>query len=365
MYLQRIIISDFKNIISADISFSPKINCICGNNGEGKTNLLDAVYYLSMTKSFLLSNDQFTYRYGTKECSIHGVYDMDGLEDRIALCIRETGEKIVKRNTKTYPRISEHIGHIPVVVISPADVSLIQDSGDERRKFMNAVLSQTDKEYLRSVQSYNRALLQRNRVLKQEHVPDLLLDTFSDLLSKESEYISRKRSELIVQLSELTAVFYQQLSGGHETVSMTYVSDLLREPLISLLEKNRERDKFLKYTSVGVQRDDISLLTDGHPMKKCASQGQQKTFLISLKMAQYELMKRLYGHPPILLLDDVFDKLDMKRVEFLINMVAKEDFGQIFITDSNKVRITGIVKSITSDGKFYTVENGVFTEMEV
>lgn len=365
MFLQRIIISDFKNISSADIVFSSKINCICGNNGEGKTNLLDAIHYLSMTKSFLHPSDQFTYRYGASEATLHGVYDLEGVEDRIALCVRDSGEKIIKRNSKAYPKISEHIGHLPVVIISPSDNSLINDSGEERRRFMNIILSQTDKEYLKSMQSYNRVLQQRNKLLKQESPSDMLLDTFSAQLSKESEYIHMKRGEMVRSLNDVTARFYCSLSGGKESVSMEYVSDIDREPLANLLEKYRERDKLYRYTTVGIQRDDLSFLMDSHPMKKCASQGQQKTFLISLKMAQYSLMKRLYGKPPILLLDDVFDKLDMKRVEFLINAVAQEDFGQIFITDSNKVRLSAIVNSITHDGKFFNVENGVIKEMEV
>ncbi len=366
MYLKRVIISNFKNIVSADLHFSPNINCICGNNGEGKTNLLDAIYYLSMTKSFISSSiDRYIITNGEAQMMLHGSYIRDSLEDNIAISLKDSGEKIVKRNSKVYPRISDHIGLIPVVIISPSDTSLIQDPGENRRKFLNIILSQTDKEYLRSIQTYNRALIQRNKLLKDDNFSTLLLDSFSQQLIKESRYIFQKRSETIARLSELTSDYYNILSGGRESVSMSYQSELCKNDMETLLRQSLERDRLFKYTTTGVQRDDIVFNLDSHPMRGYASQGQQKTFLISMKMAQYSLMRDLYQYPPILLLDDVFDKLDMNRVEFLIKAVAQEDFGQIFITDSNKVRIMGIVRSITSESKFYSVEKGYFTEVTV
>ncbi len=362
MFLQRIIISNFKNITDADLQFSPKINCICGDNGEGKTNLLDAIYYLSMTKSFLLSSDQYTFKIGTNETMLHGVYDRCGVDDKISVCVREDGDKVVRRNSKNYPKISDHIGLFPIVIISPSDASLINDSGEERRRFMNIILSQTDKEYLTAIQLYNKTLLQRNKLLKSDTISDVLLDTLSEQLSKWAVVIHRKRGEMIDRLNGLTSGFYSSLSGEKEFVSMEYISDMNDTPIEELLQNSRNRDKFLKYTTVGIQRDDLSFLINGKPMKKCSSQGQQKTFLISLKMAQYTLMGELYKCSPILLLDDVFDKLDMKRVEYLINTVANQGFGQIFITDCNKDRITSIVKSITEDRKFFSVVNGIFSQ---
>lgn len=365
MHIKRLILSNFKNIESADLTFSPNINCIYGDNGEGKTNLLDAVHYLSMTKSFLQSSDRYTYTYGTQEAALCGTYMVGGFEEKIAISVRNSGEKSVKKNDKSYPRISDHIGHIPIVVISPSDTSLIHDSGEERRRFMNIVLSQTDPQYLRAMQSYNRVLQQRNKLLKGETAPlMILLEAFSAQLNRDADYIFRKRGELAVELDALIKEFYHKLSDGKETVSLEYSSDLFKAPLSELLEASYPRDTVLKYTSVGVQRDDYEFKMDGHPMKRCASQGQQKTFLISLKLAQLSMMRQRYGFSPILLLDDVFDKLDMRRVELLINMVSEDGFGQLFVTDSNKVRISDLVRKLDSESRFYTVSKGVFSEIK-
>lgn len=364
MHIKRLILSNFRNIVSADLSFSPNINCIYGDNGEGKTNLLDAVHYLSMTKSFLQSSDRFTYTYGTSEAALCGIYEVDGYDEKIALSVKSSGEKTVRKNDKTYPRISEHIGHIPVVVISPSDTALIHDSGEERRRFMNIVLSQTDPQYLRAMQSYNRVLQQRNKLLKGEMAPSkILLEAFSGQLGRDADQIFRKRGELAVQLDTLASQFYTMLSDGKESVSLEYSSDLNKGTMAELLDNSYQRDTLLKYTTVGIQRDDYEFMMNGYPMKKCASQGQQKTFLISLKLAQLSMMRDRYGFSPILLLDDVFDKLDMKRVKLLINMVSKEGFGQLFVTDSNKVRISDLVRKLDSESRFYTVTRGEFSEV--
>ncbi|MFA6676209.1 MAG: DNA replication and repair protein RecF [Bacteroidales bacterium] len=360
MFLQRITLTDFKNIEKADLEFSSNVNCICGNNGEGKTNLLDAIYYLSMTKCFTVSSDVFTLRDGTNESILYGNYIKDELEEKIAISVRRKGEKVIKRNSKKYARKSDHVGLIPVVVVSPSDTSLINDSGEERRKFMNAILSQTDHLYLRAVQAYNRIISQRNKVLKDNNPSEFLLDTLSDQLSKEASYIYEKRKSLIKSLSEEVTEYYKELSGDRENINMKYSSDLDKGSLKDILQKSKQRDKILQYTSQGIQRDDIIFEMKGFPMKKTASQGQQKSFLIAIKLAQFSFMKKLYGFSPILLLDDVFDKLDIRRVENLIKMVASNGFGQIFITDSNKVRLTSIVKEITSENKFFMVKEGQF-----
>ena len=364
MFIRRLLLSNFKNITSAEIEFSPGINCIYGNNGEGKTNLLDAVYYLSMTKSFLQSSDKFTYTYGSDEATLCGFYSIDGGEEKVAISVKKSGEKVVKKNDKPYSRISEHIGRLPVVVISPSDTSLIQDSGEERRRFMNIVLSQTDPKYLSAVQSYNRALAQRNKLLKLDAAPsEILLEAFSGALHRDGEYIYKQREALAVELNHLITEFYNELSDGKEEVSLNYSSDLQRGGMTELLKGVYNRDLALRYTSVGIQRDDFDFQMNGYPLKKGASQGQQKTFLISLKLAQLSMMKKRYGFSPILLLDDVFDKLDIRRVELLIKMVSDEGFGQLFITDSNKVRISDLVKSIKSESKFFTVTNGQFAQV--
>lgn len=363
MYLKRLILSNFKNIVSADLYFSQKINCIYGDNGEGKTNLLDAIYYLSVTKSFLLPTDQFVYRHGASDASLYGLYDLSGVEERISIGLKTSSDKILKRNGKNYTKISDHIGLIPIVIISPSDTSLIHYSAEERRRFMNIILSQTDREYLHSMQAYNKVLLQRNRLLKNSDVSSIVMDAFSSQMKQYSDYIYKRRKDFIEFISPIVQEFYAVISGGKESVSLEYVSDLDRGSVTELLEKAKERDLMLKYTTVGIHRDDILFNLDGAPMKKCSSQGQQKSFLISLKMAQLSQMRHIYGFPPILLLDDVFDKLDMKRVEFLLGMVAKEDFGQIFITDSNKVRISQIVSALSSECSFFNVTNGVFEKI--
>lgn len=362
MYLSRIILSDFKNIEGADIELSSKINCICGNNGEGKTNLLDAIHYLSMTKSFLSSSDRYTFRHGTQESVVNGTFFKNGSIENIGISIKANGEKIVRKDSKTYKRVSDHIGRMPIVMVSPADTSIINDSAEERRRFINMMLSQTDQEYLRSSIAYNRVLKQRNQLLKQEYISDLLLDTMSEQMSSPAMYIFSKRKEAVESLSKCTAEFYSLISGGKESVSIEYVSELYDDMPLSLFDKSREKDKTLKYTTSGVHRDDLNFLMDGHPIRKCASQGQQKSFLISLKMAQYKIMNQMYGVTPMLLLDDVFDKLDHSRVSALINMVLKENFGQVFITDTDRSRVEGIVRTFTDEGKFFNVVSGVFTE---
>lgn len=363
MYLSRIIIKDFKNILSADISFSPKINCICGDNGVGKTNFLDAVYYLSMTKSFLSSSDRYTFTYGKSEAVIHGHYVMDGSAEDIAIAVRSDGNKTVRRNDKAYKRISEHIGRVPVVMTAPSDISLIHDSGEERRRFLNMMISQMDQEYLRSVVAYNRLLKQRNSLLKQDTVPDMLLDTISEQMYGFSEYIHSSRAAAVQMLDAGAASFYNMISGGRESVGIRYRSDLSGDVRTAdVFEAAKQKDKLLGYTTAGVQRDDMEFSMDGYPIRKCASQGQQKSFLIALKMAQYSVMRREQPVMPVLLFDDLFDKLDSGRVEALIRMVVEGDFGQIFITDTDEARLRRIVGGITDQGRFYNVKDGVIME---
>ena len=362
MFLERIIIRDFKNIESADISFSPKINCICGDNGEGKTNLLDAVYYLSMTKSFVSSGDKYALRHGSAELVLHGSYRRAGEQETVALSSKAAGEKTVKRNSKPYKRISDHIGRYPVVVVSPSDTSLIHDSGEERRRFINMMLSQTDPAYLRSVVSYNRLLKQRNSLLKDGNFQELLLDTISERMCPDAVYIYNKRSEASEMLDRITSEMYTRITGGKEAVSIKYRSDLSGRDAMGLFESGKARDRVMGFTTSGVQRDDFEFFMDGYPLRKCASQGQQKSFIVALKMAQYSVMKEVCGVSPVMLLDDLFDKLDNSRVRALIGLVLEDDFGQIFITDTDAGRLAEIVEDMTDTGRFYSMSGGVVTE---
>ena len=362
--LEKIVISDFRNIALQELKFSPNINCISGNNGEGKTNLLDAIHYLSMTKSAFATSDKFTFRHGTDEFSLAGTYRMkNGLASRFALKMTSKGEKKVRRDDKPYNKVSEHIGVLPVVMVSPSDISLVSESGDERRRFMNAVLSQMDREYMTALQQYNRLLLQRNKMLKDQNIDRSLLEVIDMRMTALAEPVHQARKRFVEELRPIVSEYYKAVSGGSEQIDIEYESDLDKAGLDMLLQSSYDKDRMLKYTTVGVQRDDLVFTMNGHPIRRCGSQGQQKSFLVSLKFAQYEIMKRNYGFAPILLLDDVFDKLDMTRISNLLQMVSGNDFGQIFITDSNKVRMSGIVDGLTQDRVYYETVSGTFSRI--
>jgi len=365
MYLKRINLTNFKNIPEAQIEFSRGLNCINGNNGQGKTNLLDAIYYLSMTKSYFDTLDRFSFRYGEQTASVQGTYvGTDDTEETITVLLNKQGSKQVRRGKKQYERFSDHIGLIPIVMSSPTDTVLVNESGNERRRFVNMFLSQTDKDYLRHLQDYNQLLMQRNKLLKQENIPEDLLDVFSAKMSECANYVFEKRTELCNRLTPLVGKYHRMLSGDREEVSLQYESDLQRGALEDILHKEAERERIMKYTLSGIHRDDILLMLNGHPLRKCGSQGQQKSFLIALKLAQFTIMRESYSFPPILLLDDVFDKLDSQRVAQLLSIVAGEDFGQIFITDSNKVRLGQIVDSLNKESAMFEVEDGKYTRTE-
>ena len=362
--LEKIVISDFRNIQLQEIDFSPNINCISGNNGEGKTNLLDAIYYMSMTKSAFASSDKFNFRHGTEEFSLAGTYRMpNGLSSRFALKMGAKWEKKVKRDDKFYQKVSEHVGVLPVVMVSPADVSMVSESGDERRRFVNAVLSQMDREYMSAMQQYNRLLLQRNKMLKDAVVDRSLLEVIDMRMSALAGPVYEARKRFVADLKPIVAEYYKALSGDSEQVDIEYESELSKDSLENILAASFEKDRILKHTTSGIHRDDFVFTMNGHPIRRFGSQGQQKSFLVSLKFAQYEIMKRNYGFAPMLLLDDVFDKLDMGRISNLLQMVASNDFGQIFITDSNKVRMAGIVDRLTQDRAYFETVGGVFTRI--
>lgn len=360
--LKKITVQNFRNIVLQEVCFSPNINCISGGNGEGKTNLLDAIWYLSMTKSALSGSDRFNFRYGTEEFSIAGSYGMpSGTTSKFSIQVNSAGEKRMKRDEKAYTRISEHIGILPIVMVSPSDISMISESGEERRKFINSVLSQMDREYLTSVQQYNRLLLQRNRLLKAGIVDDDLLLTFDERLAATAAPIFSRRTSFCESLVPVVQRYYSEISGGREEVCIEYKSDLHEGDLRDILRRQRDKDRIFRFTTAGVQRDDFIFTMNGHPIRRCGSQGQQKSFLVALKFAQYEVMKESCGYPPMMLLDDLFDKLDPGRVSNLLSLVAGSEFGQIFLTDPDKSRTRDIVDAITSDRMYIEAEGGVFT----
>ena len=362
--LKKIVVQDFRNIAFQELQFSPNVNCISGNNGEGKTNLMDAIYYLSMTKSAFPAPDRYNWRYGTDGFVLGGTYAMEnGLASQFSLRVGEEGKKLV-RDEKACTRMSDHIGLLPVVMVSPGDSVLVSDAGEDRRRLSNAVLSQMDPAYLAAVQAYNRLLAQRNRLLKDPAPDGGLLDILDLRMEGMAATIYEGRRRLTEDLRPVVSAYYQLISGGGETVSIDYKSDLEKGSLQDLLKASREKDKALGFTSAGIQRDDFLFTMDGYPIRRAGSQGQQKSFLVALKFAQYEIMKKAYGFPPMLLLDDVFDKLDMDRIGHLIALVAGSDFGQIFLTDTDQARQRRIVDGLTDDRAYFVARKGAFTRIE-
>ena len=359
MHLQRLLLTDFRNIRSADITFSKSVNCLSGNNGAGKTNLLDAIHYLSMTRSYFGQIDTQSISFGASLFSVSGYYLFEDAPSEHIVCVTEAnGEKSVKRNEKSYQRFSEHLGLLPIVMVSPSDTLLINAPAEERRRFMNVLLSQMDIIYISVLQQYNKILAQRNHYLRQGGVVAGVMEALDAQLSAKATVIFEKRTALCRQLAPEASKYYAILSGRAEELGLSYRSDLENTPLEWLLKEAYSRDCLLGYTSHGIHRDDMVFLLDGQPVRKFGSQGQQKTFLVALKLAQFEVMKQRSGVAAILLLDDIFDKLDMNRVSYLLQLVAQEHFGQIFITDSNKARIEGVIDECTNEYAFFDVENG-------
>ena len=382
MYLRKLKVINFKNIREATLQFSPKINCILGNNGGGKTNLLDAIYYLSMTKSFFNIPENYAVTFGEQSMGLIGDYMLQEKSERIHLAIRlpdaadaglpARNEKQLWRNEKRIAKFSSHIGLLPIVMVSPQDAILVNGSGEERRRFLNFILSQTDPLYLSNIQNYNALLAQRNKLLKlcagtgarsaATRGWDELIQTITLQMESPAAYVHTKRQELAESLSQYTAQYYKELSGNREAVTMRYQSDLNSSTPKEIFQRSQQQDLRFGYTTAGPHRDDMLFFIEGFPIKKVGSQGQQKSFLIALKLAQFQIIKQISGKLPVLLLDDLFDKLDMTRVEYLLSLVAGETFGQIFITDSNKVRINQILARVDSTAKSFEVHGGTYRE---
>jgi len=362
MYLAHLSITNFKNIESAELDFSPNINCIVGDNGEGKTNLLDAIYHLSMAKSCFGGSDISHIRHKEPFFLLQGRYKLPDTEETISCGVQRSEGKTLKRNGKTYDRLSDHLGFLPLVVVSPTDNELINESGEERRKYLNTLLVQIDNEYLNAITHYNHLLSQRNKLLKSgdwHSISELLL-TINERMSHYAQIVYERRKSFVQGLQPFFLSLYKILSEDKESVSLCYRSDLENAPLDELLRQNTERDRIMQHTTVGVHRDDLTMKLGDHTLRHIGSQGQQKTFLIALKLAQYEFLKKQNQRNPILLLDDIFDKLDERRVHQLIELVAHDSYGQIFLTDSNKIRLNSIIKNLTQDYKIFTTKHGCF-----
>jgi len=363
MYLARLRLNNFKNYSEAYLNFSDKINCLVGDNGAGKTNVLDAVYYLSFCKSYFNSIDSQNIRHETAYFALHGFYkNQENSEDQIS-CIQHLNKKKQFRfNKKDYDRLADHIGRIPLVMISPYDRDLINEGSELRRKYIDGVISQFDKFYLNDLLEYNKALQQRNSLLKyfaeSGQFDALSLSVWDDKLIVLGENLHEKRKFFLQDFNPLFDEYYRYLSNGTESVSIYYTSQLANASFGELLKENLHKDRKLRYTSNGIHKDDLLLNIDGFPVKKYGSQGQQKSFVIAIKLAQFEYTRQKMGFKPILLFDDIFDKLDDKRVSQIVELVSTENFGQVFITDTQTQRIESIFKKIDIDHKIFSVIKG-------
>ncbi len=362
MYLQQLSVINFKNYAEAGLTFSDGVNVFTGNNGAGKTNLLDAIHYLSLCKSYFNPIDSQQIKQDADFFIITGNFNKNGEQENVACAVKKNQKKQFKRNKKDYQRLADHIGLFPLVMVSPYDISIIIEGSEERRKFIDNVISQTDNSYLDELIIYNKVLINRNALLKQigdtgRYDPNLL-EVLDEQLVISGSKIFEKRKVFMESFTEIFNNHYQFLSENAEQVELIYESQLLQDDFNNLLKKSLEKDRILERTTTGIHKDDLLFAIHGMSMKKFGSQGQQKSFLIALKLAQYSFLYQQNGFKPILLLDDIFDKLDDQRVTKLMQMISNHDFGQVFITDTNLERVENIFSKIGVGIKLFKVKGG-------
>jgi DNA replication and repair protein RecF len=359
MYLKKISLFNYKNFAEANFEFDNKINCFVGKNGIGKTNVLDAIYHLSYGKSYFNPLAVQNIKHGEEFFVIDAEIEKNERIEQIVCSLKRGHKKILKRNGKAYDKFSDHIGFIPLVIISPADSDLIVEGSETRRKFIDSVISQLDADYLKQLIQYQKVINQRNALLKYfalNHVFDNeTLSIYNEQLNIFGQSIFEKRKKFITEFTPIFDQHHQAITGSQETVRLVYQSHLFENNLLTLLQQNINKDRALHYTSVGTHKDDLSFEIDQYPIKKFGSQGQQKTFLIALKLAQFEFLKKQSGVKPILLFDDIFDKLDESRVAKIIQMVNSDTFGQLFISDTHPERTENIVKSTHQSYKIFNL----------
>lgn len=369
MFLQTLKLVNFKNYEEAEFSFSSKINCFIGNNGAGKTNILDAIYYLSFCKSYFNSIDSQNILHEAPFFAIHGTYQKNNNGGDAVSCIQKRNQrKVFKLNDKEYERLSDHIGLYPLVMISPYDRDLINEGSEVRRKYIDSVISQFDKIYLDDLINYNKALQQRNILLKkfaeQNYFDNSSLEIWDNQLVKLGEKIHARRKDFLIEFTPLFQQYFEFISKGKEKVQIRYDSQLNDQPFSSLLSSSVEKDRITRYTNTGVHKDDLEMIIDNYPVKKFGSQGQQKSYVIAIKLAQFDYTKNIKGFKPVLLLDDIFDKLDETRVKQIIQLVSDNSFGQAFISDTQKERIENIFRQVKIDHKIFSIIEGQATELE-
>lgn len=361
MILENISIINYKNIKGVNLDLSPKINCLIGHNGVGKTNFLDAIYYLSFCRSANNPIDSQIIMHGENFFMLEGNYRTEQGDIENIYCGMKRGtKKHFKRNKKEYKRLSQHIGLVPLIYVSPSDSSLIEGGSEERRRLMDVVISQYDHSYIELLSNYNKALQQRNALLKMEEEPDSsLLDIWEQEMARNGELLFQKRLAFVDELVPVFQQIYQQISGQREIVSLRYISHCQRGPLLDVIQRDRFKDRAVGFSLHGVHRDDLEMLIGDFQMKREGSQGQNKTFVLALKLAQFDFLRRTSSTTtPLLLLDDIFDKLDAQRVESIVQLVSGDNFGQIFITDTNRDHLDKILSKSNGEYKIFTVEGG-------
>ncbi|MBK9425337.1 MAG: DNA replication/repair protein RecF [Bacteroidia bacterium] len=368
LILRKLQLINFRNYADASISFGPAVNCFTGTNGSGKTNLLDAIHYLSMTKSYFSPTDNQNIRHHEAMLMIQGEFELNGEQESVLCAIRQGQKKIFKRNQKEYEKLSNHIGTFPVVMIAPTDQELITEGSEIRRRFIDGIISQSDHIYLDNLIRYNQVISQRNTLLKQANSRGFAdwgsISVWDDQLAHYGQKIFEKRKEFIRGFEPHFNALFDAISGTGQSAGVSYESPLQDRSLSEILLQNRSRDLDLQYTSSGTHKDDLTVTLNGFPARKFASQGQQKSLVIALKLAHFNYLCELGFQHPIILLDDIFDKLDQGRVSRLMELITKGESGQIFITDTHKERVAAIFESMNIPCKLFDVENGVITLSE-
>lgn len=367
MQLNKLSIINYKNIEAATLDLSAKLNCFIGHNGEGKTNLLDAVYYLSFCRSAFNPKDSEVMRHDADYFVLEGDYTTDGGDKEQVYCGMKRGtKKHFKRNKKEYKRLSMHIGQVPLIFVSPADATLIDGGSEERRRLMDVVISQYDTPYIEDLNRYNKALQQRNKLLKQEEEPDsTLMELLEMQMAEYGEAIYKKRAAFVEELTPVFQRIYQTICENREQVSLEYVSHCQRGSLLDVIRRDRAKDRIMGYSLHGIHKDDLVMRLGDYPIRREGSQGQNKTYVLALKLAQFDFLRRTSGNnTPLLLLDDIFDKLDSSRVEQIVRLVSGDDFGQIFITDTNRDHLDKILQGSSFSYKIFSVEGGEIKEKE-
>ena len=362
MQLTSLSIDNFKNIRRARLEFSSKINGLLGNNGMGKSNLLDAIHTLSFCKSFTGVTDAMLITRDEDFAMLKGNYLRRDTDEDLTMGLARGRRKTLKRKGKEYQRLSEHIGTFPLVMVSPADIDLIREGAEERRKLIDMVISQSDPRYLDALIRYGRALEQRNRMLREGTVDHTLYDAVEMAMEMSASYIVESRREWVSKLTPIFERHYRRISGGNEMPQLNYSTRMADGvTLAELLDRERRHDEIVRHTSVGPHRDDLELTLDGMEMRRTGSQGQCKTFTIALRLAQYEFLGKATGMRPLLLLDDIFDKLDADRVERIMEIDEDPAIGQIFITDTNRTHLDEIVNRTAVDFRLWEVTSGNFS----